>query len=131
MKKLLTKKFKSSLFISLCFSFLLTSCYKDKGSVTMTYYKGVAIYGDIETLRNTPLLSSAKIVENPGKIFIGEDFILIGEEHKGIHVFDNSNPNSPVNVSFLDIPFSKEFFETTLDIVKSSLTISTILFPDI
>ena len=110
MKNLLATKFKSLLFIFFCFSILFTSCYKDKGSVTMTYYKGAAIYGDIETLRSTPLLSSAKIVENPGKIFIGEDFILIGEEHKGIHVFDNSNPNSPVNVSFLDIPFSKEFF---------------------
>ncbi len=137
MKKLLSNKFKSSLFISLCFSVLFTSCYKDKGSVTMTYYKGAAIYGNVETLRNTPLISSAETIENPGKIFIGEDFILIGEEHKGIHVFDNSNPNSPVNVSFLDIPFSKEFFvednviyaESHYDFLK--IDISNIYSPSI
>ena len=110
MKKLRSYKFKSSLFITLCFALLFISCNKDRGSVAMTYYKCQAIYGDVETLRNTPLISSSKMVVNPGKIYVGEDFILIGEEHEGIHVFDNSNPSNPVNVLFLEIPFSKEFF---------------------
>ncbi len=91
-------------------SFLFSACTKDKGTITMTYNKGTAVYGDLNEVRSLPLLSAPRAIDNPGKIFIGEDFILIGEENEGIHVYDNTNPSSPVNVSFIQLPFTKEFY---------------------
>jgi hypothetical protein len=41
---------------------------------------------------------------NPGKIYFKDNYIFIVEELKGIHVYDNSNPSSPVNKAFVKIP---------------------------
>ena len=96
----------------------------------MTYNKATAVYADIESIRATPLTGNTRSIENPGKIFIGDAFLLVGEENQGIHVFDNSNPNSPVSVSFIQLPYTKEFFvednfiyaESHYDFVKIDLT---------
>ena len=94
---------KHLLFLLLSFV-LIQSCTKDIGTVETTYTKAIAIYGDLEEVRNTPLVSTAKEIENPGKIFVSNDFILVGEEGEGIHVIDNSDPINPVAVQFINIP---------------------------
>lgn len=43
-------------------------------------------------------------LKNPGKIYYKDDYIFIVEELKGIHVFDNSDPSSPVNKVFVKLP---------------------------
>lgn len=121
---------KTNLLILLSFIFLLASCRKDKGSITLTYNKAIAVYGNIEEIRSSPILGSPKEIINPGKIFIDDNILLIGEKNKGIHVFDNTNPNLPIGISFLNIPFNKEFYieddmiyaETQYDFVKIDIS---------
>lgn len=43
-------------------------------------------------------------LENPGKIYFKDNYIFIIEEFKGIHVYDNTNPSSPVKKSFVNVP---------------------------
>ena len=43
-------------------------------------------------------------LKNPGKIYFKDNYIFIVEELKGIHVFDNSNPASPVKKTFVNFP---------------------------
>ncbi len=43
-------------------------------------------------------------LKNPGKIYYKDNYIFIVEELKGIHVYDNSNPASPVSKSFVNLP---------------------------
>lgn len=45
-----------------------------------------------------------RALENPGKIFFVDDYILINEYMKGIHVYNNTNPAAPVYQCFLNIP---------------------------
>ena len=47
--------------------------------------------------------------EDLGKIVNVGDYIFINEIYKGIHVVDNSNPQSPKNIRFFNIPGNKEF----------------------
>lgn len=101
---------KNLIIISLGLFVFMTSCTKDKGKITMQYNKATAIYADIDDIRSTPLQANSRAIENPGKIFINGNLLLIGEENEGIHVFDNSNPENPVNVSFIQLPFTKEFY---------------------
>jgi hypothetical protein len=101
---------KNSLLICLGAIFIFASCSKNKGTITLTYNKATAIYGDIEAIRSTPLSSSPRAIEKAGKIFIDEDVLLIGEKLKGIHVFDNTNAFSPVNIGFINLPFAEEFY---------------------
>ncbi len=88
----------------------MVSCTKSKGEISMTYQKATAVYGDLEAIRALPLLTVQQQLKKPGKIYIGENYILVGEEGKGIHIFDNSNMTNPIRMSFLQIPYNKEFF---------------------
>ncbi len=108
----------------------LFSCKKDKGEITLTYNKGTAVYGNLDELRSSPLITAPTSIKDPGKIFIDDNTLLIGEENKGIHVFDNSNPNAPTPLSFIQIPFNKEFYvedhmiyaETHYDLIKIDIS---------
>lgn len=110
--------------------FCMQSCDRDLGTVNVSYTEATAIYGDLDEIRSTPINESVRTIEDPGKIYISESVILIGEEEKGIHVIDNSNEESPVNIGFLNVPGNREFFvkddfiyaETYYDVVKIDIS---------
>lgn len=122
------KLFLPALALLLC----LVSCNTDFDVCTQTvsYTKATAIFENLPELRATPLVESVREVENAGKIFVGDNFLLIGEENKGIHVFNNTDARSPSASSFLNIPYSKEFFvlgstiyaESHYDMVKIDIS---------
>jgi hypothetical protein len=58
-------------------------------------------YTDLRAAVKTEVNTDLK---NPGKIYFKDNFIFIVEELKGIHVYDNSNPSSPVQKAFVNIP---------------------------
>lgn len=89
---------------------LATSCNKTNGEITMTYNKASAVYANLDEIRQMPLVSPVRSINDPGKIYIGDHFILIGEKEEGIHVFDNTNPNAPVAIGFLQLPMTREFY---------------------
>lgn len=121
---------RQHLFLLLLAVAILHSCTEDLGTVDVTYTKATAIYGDLNQVRNTPLLDAPKEIDNPGKIFVSNDFLLIGEEEKGIHVIDNSDPNNPTPARFVNIPGNREFYvkgntlyaESYYDLVKIDLS---------
>ena len=45
----------------------------------------------------------AQELENPGKIYIKDNYLFINEIKKGIHVIDNTNPSAPKIISFIQI----------------------------
>lgn len=108
----------------------LVSCNDDFGTARVTYTRATAVYGDLESLRQTPLLGSAREISNPGKIFVSGEILLIGEEGAGIHVFDNRDEYNPSPISFLNIPQNREFFihenmvyaESIYDLVKIDIS---------
>ncbi len=88
----------------LIISVILNGCLKDTIQHTYSYswyeplYKTKAeVISEIKS--NTP-----KEVKNTGKIAIIGQYIFLNEMGKGIHVLDNSNPSSPKNIAFIDIP---------------------------
>lgn len=89
---------------------LLAACGKDSGTIVATYQKATPIYQDINEVRQQALLEAPRNIKNPGKIFVSDHFLLIGEEGKGIHLVDNTNPETPTPMHFLNVPFNREFF---------------------
>jgi len=47
-------------------------------------------------------------IENPGKIYVINEFLLVVDQLKGIHVFDNSDPENPKNTGFIQITGSND-----------------------
>jgi hypothetical protein len=80
---------------------LFTSC----DDTTYREYEGYApVYLTYADLRSSVKIEQNVDLENPGKIYYKDNFIFIVEELKGIHVYDNTDPSSPVKKAFLNLP---------------------------
>jgi hypothetical protein len=87
-------------------AFLSNGCMKDK--VTRTYTISTPIYEVLTKFRETIKSQPSVDISNPGKITVAGKYIFLSEPNVGIHVIDNSNPSSPKNVSFINIPGNED-----------------------
>ena len=72
--------------------------------VTDTYMVNVPVYMNRQEFKKAVKVTGSEEIIEPGKIYFKDNYIFINEALKGIHVIDNSNPSSPVFVSFIEIP---------------------------
>ena len=49
-------------------------------------------------------LTKATPAKKTGKIYIYNDYLFINEPGEGIHIYNNINPGTPVNIAFIQIP---------------------------
>ena len=107
MKKPLLSLMKWPLLETLCsilFLLLLASC-QDQVDSTFTYETQIPVYMQMSTVREGEIIvEPGKPLDNPGKIYLYGDYLLINEPQKGIHLIDNANPSSPVAIHFINIP---------------------------
>jgi len=47
-------------------------------------------------------------VEQLGKIYYKDDLIYVGEQGRGVHIVDNTNPEQPNRIGFIQIPGNKD-----------------------
>jgi hypothetical protein len=90
----------------LLMTFLLSGCMKDR--ITKTYQISTPIYQVLSEFRKTIKSQPALPVTYTGKLTVLGKYIFLSEPNKGIHVIDNSNPSSPQNVSFINIPGNQD-----------------------
>lgn len=96
--------FKTTAFL---FSVLLAvSCGKEKKSEVVEGYK--PIYATAQDLESIDVKATAPL-ENPGRIYLYENYLLVNDQAKGIHIYDNSNNSNPTEVSFIAIPGNLDF----------------------
>ncbi|HOB84091.1 MAG TPA: hypothetical protein PK521_03055 [Bacteroidales bacterium] len=81
--------------------FLFNSC---EDSTYRIYTGNSPVYMSYDNLRKAVKVEQNAELENPGKIYFKDNYIFIVEELKGIHVYDNSNPASPVRKAFVNLP---------------------------
>lgn len=88
--------------LSLPLLFSLQGCLKDTCRSTYKIY--TPVYKKLSDIRAGMRSEAPKPMENTGKIYVYGNYIFMNEVQKGIHVIDNSNPASPRNISFINIP---------------------------
>ncbi len=71
---------------------------------TYTDYQPVAV--SVEEFRGAVQLEEPRSLHNPGKIYMKEPYLFIGEAGEGVHIIDNSDKSNPVPKAFLKIPGS-------------------------
>lgn len=89
------------LLVLLLLPVLLGSCLKDECRNTYTIFQPV--YKTVSEVRKEMGFVGPRKMEKPGKVYLYGPFLLVNEQGKGIHVFDNTNPASPRAVGFLNI----------------------------
>jgi hypothetical protein len=82
----------------------LPSCIKDTCEATTTFQAYEPVYVKPADFRHAIEFEAPKDLENPGKIYVYQDILLINERGAGIHLIDNSNPEAPQPFGFLNIP---------------------------
>lgn len=86
------------------FVLLLSSCGDDFGrpeTGNTTYIPVLLSRADLE---KSVKASEPRALKKPGKIYFYKNYIFISERYKGVHIIDNSVPESPVNLRFVDVP---------------------------
>lgn len=97
---------KRKLFVALlCSSIVFLSCDKQQDEVVEGWRP---IYSTGEN-NNTVEMSAGEPLQNPGRIYVYEELLLVNEKSRGIHIYDNSNNSSPIEVSFISIPGNMDF----------------------
>jgi hypothetical protein len=51
-------------------------------------------------------LTPPRVLNNPGKIYLYKQYLIVNESGKGAHIFDNSNPQTPIAIAFINIPLN-------------------------
>ncbi len=89
------------------FSLFLTSC-DDKVEITQKYTTMEPVFLTPQELRTSFDIMPPIEVTNTGKIYLYQNFILLNEPGKGIHIIDNSDKTQPEIISFINIPGNYE-----------------------
>lgn len=82
---------------------LFASC-QDKYIEEITYTANVPIYSTTAELNSLIGNAQPHELEYPGKIHLNGNRLFIVDQFKGIHVFDNSNPSNPINLTYIVVP---------------------------
>jgi hypothetical protein len=85
-----------------------TGCVKDTCKHTFTYTFYQPLYKTTAEVRANIKSNPAKEIQDPGKIVLLGNYIFLNEVDRGIHIIDNSNPSSPKNIAFIDIPGNED-----------------------
>ncbi|MBK9733235.1 MAG: hypothetical protein IPO83_18440 [Chitinophagaceae bacterium] len=83
---------------------LFSGCLKDTCTNVYSYKLYKPIYMGFDVLRSAVKSLPAEDLKSTGKIYYKAPYIFISEVDKGIHIIDNTDPASPQNISFINIP---------------------------
>jgi len=56
-----------------------------------------------DALESAVQLRESREIEQPGKIWVYDNYIFVIEQYKGIHVIDNTDTSNPVNLAFIQV----------------------------
>ena len=79
---------------------VLTGC---EDVVHQKYFMYEPVYTDSVSFRKPAIFGSAKSIDEVGQIYYYNNILFVVENDFGIHFIDNSNPESPNNVGFLEV----------------------------
>jgi len=88
----------------LCTVGFMTSCDKEKKEVD----GWKPIYAS-ESGTNEVTVSDSEPLNNPGRIYVYENYLMVNDQGKGIHIYDNSDQSNPQELSFIGIQGNLDF----------------------
>ncbi len=75
-----------------------------------SYCRYLPQYLSYDDLRSGVSWDAPRAIEDNGRIIVYQDYLLINEPRKGIHVFDNIAPEAPAPLGFITIPGNTDMF---------------------
>lgn len=92
---------KKKLFLSLLI-LVVVCCFGTSYTSAPTYTPILMKRTDL--VNSVRYISEGRALVNPGKIYYKKPYLFINERYKGIHVIDNTLPESPKNIGYIVAP---------------------------
>jgi hypothetical protein len=89
------------LFVALCLQ--LTSCNHDDEGLLDPVTVTIPVIKSKSEFRNSIAVTDAQPTNSDGKIYVYADLLFYIAQNSGIHIFNNQNPASPVNLVFIQL----------------------------
>lgn len=87
---------------------IMQGCLKDMVDTTLTYTVYTPVYKTLQQIKEEIKTLPPKDIQFPNRIYFKDNYVLVSESYKGIHIINNANPASPQNVGFVDIPSNRD-----------------------
>ncbi|MEM1122361.1 MAG: hypothetical protein AAGJ18_18080, partial [Bacteroidota bacterium] len=91
-------------FGSLVLLVLFSACTQDLCDRSTTFVRFDPVYLQVDEIRKDIQIQSARSLNQPGKLYYYNDYIIINERREGLHIIDNRNSDNPQNIAFIKIP---------------------------
>jgi len=95
---------KINVFILALLSLVVLSCDNDDNTYSQEVTIAIPISKSVAQIRADVGVEPVRQMSESGKIYAYQNFVLINDINKGIHIIDNSNPSQPIKIAFLNIP---------------------------
>jgi hypothetical protein len=97
-----------------------------------TYIPMLMDRSELET--SIHLVASSMPLQNPGRIYLYKNWLLLVEQYKGLHLIDNTDPAHPVRRGFLRVPGCQSmavgngilYVDNAVDLVAIHINLSTL-----
>jgi len=97
-----------SLALAAAATLTMSSCMKDHCKRMVTYTQEIPVYKSYDEIRHNIAAESPRAIQKSGKIYLYNNFVLINDVDKGIHIFEVSANANATPVSFIPILGNKE-----------------------
>lgn len=84
-------------------SVILGGC-SDRCETTRHYVYMEPVYTPLEVIRSSVEIEAPQPINTVGRLYFKDNYLFINEPGEGIHIIDDKDPGSPVNVKFISIP---------------------------
>ncbi len=79
------------------------SCEKNDAKEYADYLVATPLMMTQTEFRNSVVILPPQPIKESGKIYAYKDYIFVNDKYRGVHVIDNSNPENPQKISFIEI----------------------------
>ncbi len=97
-------RFAANLLMFAVLATVLNGCLQDECTATRTYLRYDPVYVNADEFRSGIASEVPRTIENPGKIYVYQNYLFINELNEGVHILDNEDPSHPQAIGFLAIP---------------------------
>ena len=88
--------------ISCLFALLFIACAPDENDTQKALF-AVPIIKSLANIRSSISIAPIRQTNSEGKIYVAENYLFYIAKESGVHVFDNQNPATPLNIAFINI----------------------------
>ena len=94
---------KKILLLLIVISLASVSCEKNDDKDYADYLVATPLMMSQTEFRNSVDILPPQPIKESGKIYAYKDYIFVNDKYRGVHFIDNSNPENPRKISFIEI----------------------------